>query len=144
MNKRRQRWVLAFLWMTVIFFLSAQSGNESALLSTSIFKPLFDLLIPMGISNEVLSMIIRKSAHFISYLILGILVYRAMDTYEIVASQKMYLSLLLCFGYAISDEIHQIFVPGRAGTMIDVVIDGLGSATSIAFYYFKRKKEVKA
>jgi VanZ family protein len=144
MNKRRQRWVLAFLWMTMIFLLSAQSGNESANLSTSLFKPLYDLLIPFGLSEDVLSLIIRKTAHFISYLILGILVYRAMDTYDIETSQKMYLSLLLCFGYAISDEIHQLFVPGRSGTMIDVLIDGLGSATSIIFIYVKKSKGVKS
>ncbi|MDO9591928.1 MAG: VanZ family protein [Erysipelotrichaceae bacterium] len=143
MNKRRQRWVLAFLWMTVIFFLSSQSGNDSAMLSTSIFKPLFDLLIPIGVNSEFLSLFIRKTAHFFSYLILGILVFRAMDTYDIEPSQKMYLSLLICFGYAISDEIHQIFVPGRAGMLIDVMIDGLGSATSIVFYFVKRTKEVK-
>jgi VanZ family protein len=144
MNKRRQRWVLAFLWMTMIFFLSAQSGNDSAMLSTSLFKPVFDLLSPLGINSDILSLIIRKSAHFFAYLVLGILVFRAMDTYDIELSQKLYLSILICFGYAISDEIHQIFVPGRAGTMIDVMIDGLGSATSITFYFFKKDKEVNA
>lgn len=143
MNKRCQRWMLAFLWMLVIFFLSAQSGNESGSLSTSLFKPLFDLLVPMGIPAEILSLIIRKTAHFTEYLILGILVLRALDTYEIHFSQKVYLAMLLCIAYAISDEIHQIFVPGRAGTLIDVLIDSLGSATSIAYITIKRKKEVK-
>lgn len=143
MNKRRQRWMLAFLWMLVIFFLSAQSGNESGSLSTSLFKPLFDIFVPMGMPAEILSLVIRKSAHFMEYLILGILVFRAFDTYEIHFSQKVYLAILLSIGYAISDEIHQIFVPGRVGTLIDVLIDSLGSATSIAFIYIKRKKEVK-
>lgn len=143
MNKRRQRWMLAFLWMMIIFFLSAQSGNESGSLSTSLFKPLFDMLVPMGIPADLLSLIIRKSAHFIEYMILGILVFRALDTYEIQLSQKVYLAILLCIGYAISDEIHQIFVPGRAGTLIDVLIDSLGSATSIAYIYIKKNSEVK-
>jgi VanZ family protein len=142
MNKRRQRWALAFLWMAVIFFLSGQSGSESANLSTSLFKPLFDIMIPMGISVDTLSPIIRKAAHFFSYLLLGILVFRALDTYPIELSQKVYMSMLLCVGYAVSDEIHQIFTPGRAGMWIDVFIDSMGSATSIAYFYFKKMKEV--
>lgn len=143
MNRRRQRWMLAFLWMLIIFFLSAQSGDESGSLSTSLFKPLFDMLVPMGMPADILSLIIRKTAHYTVYLILGILVYRAIDTYAIERSQKVYLAMLLCIGYAISDEIHQIFVPGRAGTLLDVLIDSMGSATSIAYIYIKGKKEVK-
>lgn len=142
MNKRRQRWALAFLWMAVIFFLSGQSGSESASLSTSLFKPVFDLLLPLGVSPDVLSLVIRKTAHFSSYLILGIFIFRALDTYQIELSQKVYMSIMLCVGYAISDEIHQLFVEGRAGTMSDVLIDSMGSATSIAYYALKRKKEV--
>jgi VanZ family protein len=143
MNKRRQRWALAFLWMTGIFFLSAQSGNDSGLLSNSLFKPLFEVLIPLGIPADIISLVIRKSAHYIVYLILGILVFRAVDTYEIQLSQKVYLSVMFCVGYAISDEIHQIFVPGRAGTLLDVFIDSMGSTTSIAFFTLRGKKEVK-
>jgi VanZ family protein len=142
MNKRRQRWALAFLWMAVIFFLSGQSGSESANLSTSLFKPIFDILIPLGISADTLSLIIRKAAHFFSYLLLGILVFRALDTYPIELSQKVCMSMLLCVGYAVSDEIHQIFTPGRAGMWIDVFIDSIESATSIAYFYFKKMKEV--
>jgi VanZ family protein len=142
MNKRRQRWALAFLWMAVIFFLSGQDGSESANLSTSLFKPLIELLSFTGIPMETFSLVIRKSAHFFSYLILGILVFRALDTYQIELSHKVYLSMLLCIGYAISDEIHQIFIPGRAGSLIDVFIDSMGSATSIALIYFKKSKGV--
>jgi VanZ family protein len=144
MNKRRQRWALAFLWMGVIFLLSAQTGDDSAMLSTSLFKPIFDFLTPMGFSISALSLFIRKSAHFFSYLILGVLVFRALDTYNIVLSQKIYVSIMICFGYALSDEIHQIFVPGRSGTLLDVFIDCLGSTVSITYYYVKRKNEVKA
>ncbi len=142
MNKRRQRWALAFLWMAVIFFLSGQSGSESASLSTSLFKPLFDMLIPMGISADTLSLFIRKTAHFFSYLILGIFIFRALDTYQIELSQKVYMSILLCVGYAISDEIHQLFVDGRAGSLMDVLIDSMGSVTSVTYLALKRKKEV--
>ncbi len=143
MNKRRQRWMLAFLWMAVIFYLSSQDGQQSSSLSTSLFKPLFDLVIPMGVSADILSLIVRKTAHFVTYSILGLLVFRATDTYDIELSQKIYFSFLLCLGYAISDEIHQLFVPGRSGNLTDIAVDALGSITSIILYGNLRRKEVR-
>ena len=52
------------------------------------------------------------------------------------------MSILLCVGYAISDEIHQLFVDGRAGSLMDVMIDSMGSVTSVTYLAMKRKKEV--
>lgn len=38
---------------------------------------------------------------------------------------------IFCIIYAIFDEIHQIYVPGRTGKAIDVIIDTLGSCMGI-------------
>lgn len=143
MNKRRQRWMLAFLWMAVIFYLSSQDGQQSSSLSTSLFKPLFDIVVPMGVSADILSLIIRKTAHFVTYFILGVLIFRAMDTYELNLSQKIYLSVIFCIGYAISDEIHQLFVPGRSCNLTDVIVDTMGSISSITISGKLRRKEVR-
>ncbi len=45
------------------------------------------------------------------------------------------ITVLICFLYAVSDEIHQYFVPGRACRMLDVIIDTSGSAF-FCFVYF--------
>ena len=56
----------------------------------------------------------------------AILFYNADITFGI-KSKKIIIVLCVCFLYAISDEIHQIFVPGRAGRWYDVLIDTTGA-----------------
>ncbi|WP_161525886.1 VanZ family protein [Trichococcus alkaliphilus] len=77
--------------------------------------------------------LIRKSAHFIAYLVLGFLVSHAMKS-EVHHAKRGGASLLLCVVYAISDEIHQLFVPGRGPMLKDVLIDGSGAAIGIILY----------
>jgi len=50
-------------------------------------------------------------------------------------NKKTYLSILICTIYAISDEIHQIFVPERNCHIIDILIDSIGSMTGIYIMY---------
>ena len=79
---------------------------------------------------EKLQFIVRKSAHFIGYMILGILASGLILQYENI-NKKYPLAFLICVIYAISDEIHQLFVPGRAGQIRDVLIDSAGSLLGI-------------
>ncbi len=48
-------------------------------------------------------------------------------------------SLIIGILYAISDEIHQLFVPGRSGKVTDVIIDSLGILTGIVFFLIVEK-----
>jgi len=45
-------------------------------------------------------------------------------------------SLIFCLFYAASDEIHQLFVPGRGAKATDVLIDGIGALIGIGLYKF--------
>ena len=47
----------------------------------------------------------------------------------------MFAAFVFCFLYACSDEVHQLFVPGRSGNIIDVGIDSIGSYFGILFFY---------
>lgn len=84
------------------------------------------------IANEVLQPIVRKLAHFSIYTLLGFLTINFALTYK----QEKYKSILCSwiFGsvYAISDEIHQLFILGRSCEFRDVCIDSLGVLTGIA------------
>src|SRR5690606_6415601 len=77
-----------------------------------------------------LNHIIRKLAHFSIYFILGALVYRALikSGYD---KKTCLVSFLICVAYAISDEFHQLFVPGRGCQAKDVLIDSAGSLIAI-------------
>ena len=58
----------------------------------------------------------------------------------------MLITLVFCFLYAITDEIHQMFVPGRAAMIRDVIIDSCGALCSISIFvvannvYLRRKE----
>ena len=49
------------------------------------------------------------------------------------------ITVLICFLYSVSDEVHQYFVPGRACRLLDVVIDTAGSAFFVLVYHFISK-----
>lgn len=126
--------LLALLWMILIFVFSSQTGKESSGLSDTITNFIikifykdynnFDLSRQQNIYAN-LSTFVRKSAHACEYGVLSLLVY-----VFILEKKNIYLIIvpvLFSLLYAISDEIHQIFVNGRVGSIIDVLIDTSGS-----------------
>ncbi|MDO4377224.1 MAG: VanZ family protein, partial [bacterium] len=97
----------------------------------------------LNINNiELLNLIIRKLAHFTEYLILGVLVINMFTKNNIPKSYLI--SIIFCVIYAISDEIHQFLIPGRACQIKDILIDSIGSITGIYLYKLisKRKKSI--
>ena len=79
---------------------------------------------------DLLTHIIRKLAHFTEYLVLGLLMYNLVKDKR----NNIILALFICVIYAISDEIHQIYVPGRSGQITDIFIDSVGSICGILIY----------
>ncbi|MCR3955037.1 MAG: VanZ family protein [Gudongella sp.] len=149
MFKRRTPWLLVLIWMGLIFFLSSQQAADSNQLSTGITEFIIDRL--SGIFPEIspqvqwLNHIVRKNAHFIAYLILGILLVNAFYLNGRSGWNAFILALLISSIYAISDELHQTFVPGRSGELRDVMIDTAGALTGIGMYMitwrrFKKEK----
>ena len=83
--------------------------------------------------------IVKKSGHMIGYALLTLSYWRAVDFRE----EKRWLAWLLALMYAISDELHQSFVPGRFPSFLDVIIfDNLGALISLwlAGKYWKQKR----
>lgn len=138
---------MVFAWMLVIFMLSAQISSESDSLSSGITKFVLNLingLFPrLEIEFSVFSHFVRKSAHFIAYLILGILSLHAIDEEKNTKLTRFMKALLICVLYAMSDEFHQLYVPGRSGELKDVLLDSTGSLVGILGYFFIRYRAKK-
>lgn len=135
--KNKPSTILMLLWMFLIFLMSSFDATDSSNQSNFIVNIISNIL---NIENvRLLSLIIRKLAHFTEYLILGTLVINMFTKNN--AKKSCLLSILLCIIYAISDEIHQIFTPGRACQIKDILIDSVGSITGI--YLFKLLKKRK-
>lgn len=131
-------WIMLLLWMTFIFYMSSKSGSESSTQSNFIYKIINDMGINLGGDFEEVSIIIiRKSAHFLEYMILYILSVNLMNKYNKSNKMIFIYSLILVFLYACSDEIHQLFVQGRAGKFTDVCIDSLGGVFGFLVVYIK-------
>lgn len=136
-------WVLVVLWMTLIFFFSHQPATKSSELSTGITEKIAEVIIravPESKVNQVnLNFIIRKGAHFGVYMVLGILVANGLIGCNRSKVSTILLSLLICVLYAISDEVHQLFIPGRSGEVRDVLLDSGGALVGIVLMNVVRK-----
>ena len=80
----------------------------------------------------------RKLAHLFEYFVLGILVYINLDEY--IDNKATILSIIICLLYAISDEIHQLFIIGRSFGIKDIIIDLFGSLLGINLCLVINKK----
>lgn len=138
MKRKILSWTLAVLWMALIFYLSHQPAIESNGLSTGITEKIVvmvekvapDIKFNMGRFNHML----RKGAHFFAYLVLGILMINGLSSSDIYGFKGIGLAILICILYAISDEVHQLFNPGRGGQVSDVILDSAGAIIGILGY----------
>ena len=76
--------------------------------------------------------------HIAEYFILSSLIYRALEASKLSRKKRILLSILLSVSYGITDEFHQIFVPGRTFDFIDMVFNFIGS--SLIVYKTRDKK----
>jgi VanZ family protein len=137
-------WTAVLLWLVLIFSLSAQPAEQSDELSkkvTEVIIETVDRVVPLETDEkptidlvERFNHIVRKYAHFSAYLVLGLLIMNALRRSGVRGFKAFMFSLLFCILYAVSDEIHQLFVPGRGAQVTDVLIDGAGSIVGIGMY----------
>jgi VanZ family protein len=133
-------WISVIIWMAVIFNFSAQVAVQSNQLSTNVTEVVVktvEKVAPKAELNvDTLNHVIRKNAHFFCYLVLGILTINAFQRSQFKLPKSILFSFLLCVLYAISDEIHQMYVPGRGAQIKDVLIDSLGAIVGLLIYCF--------
>ena len=134
--------ILLLLWMTLIFYLSSQPADLSTKVSD----------IGVGYTTEFLSLVfyktnsesiasfliehiayVRKAAHVFEYFVLGFMA--SMNTRELLKNRTFSASLIFCFFFAAGDEFHQLFVPGRSGSAVDVLIDMCGAFIGVFLYH---------
>jgi VanZ family protein len=108
-------WILVLGWMTVIYVFSAQA--HSGEITEAV----------LGAAN----LIVRKTAHMTEYCILYVLLRHALVVTD--ARRSSFWPFLIATVYAMTDEYHQIFVPGRSATVSDVLIDSFGACAGWFF-----------
>lgn len=117
--------------MLVIFLLSSQVAEQSDRVSkgvTEFFKVMISKVYSGSNLNQMISNhLIRKTAHFCAYAVLGALLTLALKKKKRAALS----AFLISFTYACSDELHQAFIPGRGSMFSDVILDSTGALLGI-------------
>ena len=134
--KKIKYFIPSIMFMIIIFWFSHQTGTESSGLSTYIVNCLndsFHIIIP--------EIIIRKAAHMSEYAILTLTFIYGFHKNKFTLQKALLLSLSATFLYACSDEFHQLFIAGRSGQLVDVMIDTTGGMIAIILFYFIKKKK---
>lgn len=134
--------LVCILWMGFIFHMSSNTGvisnNQSHKVSQFIEKrsTKIDSEIKHNkINFTELNYIVRKNAHAFEYIFLAIFVGSALCAYNLKGKGAIICILFICLFYAVTDEFHQMFVPGRSSMVSDVLIDFLGSIIGMGIYY---------
>jgi VanZ family protein len=94
------------IWAAVIFFFSAQPS--------------------FGTGFGIWDFVLRKTAHMVEFGILFVLLWRAIRQHVVRDGYALCLAALTALIYAVSDEFHQSFVPGRTPAIRDVGFDLTG------------------
>ena len=151
MFKKLINWFLVIIWLIVIFTFSTKDSIESDGQSKGLIENTVSGTITvtdnigitdinpteedMSVIVENLNMPIRKCAHTLIFLILAVLVLNALETNKENFKRNIVITLVFCFLYACTDEIHQTFIDGRTGQFIDCVIDTLGASLGCCLFF---------
>lgn len=141
--------ILIILWMGVIFSFSSDDADKSTIKSDGVIIKITETALNKKLSDKEKKeyttkyiVPVRKSAHFTLYFILGILVLLFVKDFTVINYKVVLISIIVVLLYSISDEVHQLFVPGRSGEVLDVMIDTMGGFIScnILYLIYRRKR----
>jgi len=131
--------LLTIACMVTIFMFSGDNASASSNKSGRVTKTAVETFVkdydemPPAKQHTILDKaehIVRKLAHYSIYTLLGFLASLTVGKRRLFSKKSLGV-IAFCFLYACSDEIHQLFVPGRAGMFTDVLIDTGGALTGM-------------
>ena len=145
--------ILLIYTFITIFSFSSQEGTKSSSLSKKVARKCIDIFPYTKNASEEkktemvesCQIFIRKLAHFSIYTCVGIFIMIFVSTYNMKLKTQILICVIVGFIYAISDEIHQNFIPERTMSAIDVIIDTIGTinGTIIVLIIKKMYEKVK-
>lgn len=141
-RKKYFLYILLVLWLGVIFFFSSQPGEVSLKQSDTIIYKITDIVSDKDIEtkediSKKWTFLVRKTAHFLEYFILGLIIYLVFDERKV--KYKVLSAIIFAILCATMDEIHQLFVIGRTAKVFDIFIDTLGATIAIFAANFIKK-----
>ena len=146
--------ILLLALYLIIFCFSSQNGEESGVLSKSISTLCMEFLESISGQDWNHTMLqsmaeyfehpIRKIAHFTEYSVMGLLIWTILEQWMNDKKLKWIIAVVWIILSASADEIHQLFVPGRYGSVLDVILDTSGGIFGVfrcqlCFHFFRKR-----
>lgn len=136
MNKKAFRITtlsLSILSILFIFSNSLMNANTSSSKSKGVRELVNSIINNLGLTFEITEHFVRKAAHFIEFMLLGIFLTLLLVAFDLVVHKNITIPLFIGLLVAVFDEYIQLYVDGRAGMVSDVVLDFLGLVTGVFF-----------
>ncbi|MBE6602925.1 MAG: VanZ family protein [Ruminococcaceae bacterium] len=122
--------VLVLVWCVVIWQFSFDPASTSSNTSSQVQDFCNEVLDRVGVDFDVTSKMIRKTAHFLEFFVLGVLAAGCLLAHGF--RHWHLLAPLVFVPVAVIDECIQIFVPGRGPHILDVLLDCTGGVCGTA------------
>lgn len=139
------RWlfgVFIVAWCVLIFCMSNETAVQSSERSTGIVRQFVGVFVKLfgGDSEDValidkLEYYVRKAAHMFLYFVLTCLVFSFLSCYCLKKKWRSLWSFLFSLFYSSTDEIHQMFVDGRSGSLFDIGVDMAGALIGVGVMF---------
>lgn len=130
MRKKIISIILLILWAYLIFYLSDQPSQVSGKMSGDMIKKV------LSVSETTFNLIhnpLRESMHAVEFLIFALLLFNVLHNFNV---KSIYTScIIISFMYSILDEIHQVYVPGRAFEGLDLFLDFVGIIIAVLLHF---------
>ena len=136
--------ILCIFWMAFIAYNTSQTGDSSNNTSVFITKGIINktqdvinnsnnLVIIRNDSEFIkkLNKYIRKFAHGFEFLILALIVFFVLKSFNIKSVECIIYTLFIVLLYAVIDEYRQLYIPGRNSSVRDIVIDFIGGIVGV-------------
>jgi len=146
-------WAPPIIIAMFIFGFSSQNAEQSSGLSNKAATIIIHLagnshIVNVNAGNEAqfienLQYPIRKFAHMMEYMIFTLSVVLALYVWNVKNKWLYIIAFAVSVIFASTDEFHQLFVPGRSGMFIDVLIDSIGAAIGLFIVRSVRRKILK-
>jgi VanZ family protein len=135
------RWAVTLAWAALIFYLSTRTFNPSfsrALLAWTV--QLLHLHVSSG-TFGLLHASLRKLAHLVEYAIFALLLYGlpGEESQKFWRPRRAIFCILIASAYSLTDEVHQLFVPGRHASLFDSGLDTTGAALAMLVPYTREQ-----
>jgi VanZ family protein len=134
-------WALTLAWGVLIFHLSTQTFTP-AFSQALLARALHFLHLQVSASTfGFLHALLRKLAHLTEYAIFALLLYGVPGEQSqfLWRPQRAVICILVAAAYSLTDEYHQLCIPGRHASLLDCALDTFGASLAMLVPYTRKR-----